>query len=74
MFKDTCTGEEAVLYSITGNQGTEWLLTQVDIPPSFSENQVQVRLTGVVGTSYKSDIAIDDITLSTGICEAFGGI
>uniref|UniRef100_A0A4W3HYC3 Metalloendopeptidase n=1 Tax=Callorhinchus milii TaxID=7868 RepID=A0A4W3HYC3_CALMI len=54
------------LWSTTGNQGRKWHRAQIDI----RENQetFQVIIEGVLGLSYQSDIAIDDVQIYTDSC------
>eukprot|EP00794_Sanderia_malayensis_P017044 gene17044-18759_t len=56
-------------WSMIGQQGNQWAKGQVTIG-SASANVV---FEGVVGYSYRGDIAIDDISVSTGKCRSPGG-
>ncbi|ESO87421.1 hypothetical protein LOTGIDRAFT_194410 [Lottia gigantea] len=56
-----------LIHQVTGDQGDRWLRYRVNInvpsPASF-----KIELEGHVGTSYTSDIALDDLTLHQGKC------
>jgi len=46
--------------SISGNQGNTWLFRQINLS-SFAGSGITIRFRGRTGTSYTSDMAIDDI-------------
>ena len=48
------------VWSIWGNQGNEWLRAAVVIPPDTEA----VRFVGITGTSWSSDISLDDFASS----------
>ncbi len=48
------------VWSKSGNQGTSWHLAQIDLS-AYSGNEVRIRLHGTTGTSFTSDMAVDDI-------------
>ncbi len=48
----------------SGNQGQMWYQADVDLS-AYTGNVVRLRFVGETGGSFTSDIAIDDITLST---------
>ncbi len=50
-------------WSLSGDQGSSWQLANVSLNSYLSANTV-VRFTGFTGTSYTSDMAIDDITVN----------
>ena len=54
------------LWSRSGDQGDQWIQSLVDI--TISENYTIV-FEGIRGTSYRSDIALDDIFFVSGPCE-----
>lgn len=54
------------LARMTGNRGPWWHLMQVTIQ---SPQQYRITFEGVVGRSYLSDIALDDIQLTNGNCQ-----
>lgn len=58
------------LWTKKGTQGNKWIQGQLTITPS---NAYQVIFEGVRGTSYRGDIAIDDVRLSLGPCQTTGG-
>ncbi|KAI8506650.1 hypothetical protein Bbelb_160770 [Branchiostoma belcheri] len=49
----------------TGPQGDRWIQAEVEV---YSAGPYQVVMEGVHGTSFTGDIALDDITMSTGPC------
>nr|XP_054757010.1 MAM and LDL-receptor class A domain-containing protein 2-like [Lytechinus pictus] len=52
-------------WSRTGDQTNEWLMAQLWIN---STDPTKILFEGIVGSSWESDIAIDDITYSEGPC------
>lgn len=50
-------------WSISGSQGNSWNSVSVDLP---SSNGVQVRFNGTTGSSWSSDIAIDNVSVADG--------
>jgi hypothetical protein len=55
----------ASVWTISGSQGTAWKSQSVDLA-SFAGASVQLRFVGVTGAGWSSDIAVDDISLTTG--------
>ncbi|CAG2247392.1 unnamed protein product [Mytilus edulis] len=55
-----------LLFTIADDHGATWHKQQVNIPVSTSD--FKIILSGVVGTSFYSDLAIDDISITTGTC------
>ena len=53
------------LWTQTGNKGNSWLTQSVNLSAYLGEN-VKLRFNGVTGTNYRSDMAIDKISLTTG--------
>ena len=49
-----------VMTPISGNQGSNWNLATVNLS-AFNGNTINIRFRGETGTSYESDIAIDDV-------------
>lgn len=58
---------ETLLWSLIGQQGTNWLLGKVSLSKIPSKN-FWIVFEGVRGNSYKGDIAIDDVLLTNGDC------
>uniref|UniRef100_A0A0L8I0T1 MAM domain-containing protein n=1 Tax=Octopus bimaculoides TaxID=37653 RepID=A0A0L8I0T1_OCTBM len=56
---------ETILWIRSGNIGPYWNITRIGF--SVSESS-QLIIAGVVGESYRSDIAIDDTVLTRGPC------
>ncbi len=49
--------------SISGDQGNQWIVSTIDL--SAYENQtIKLRVRGITGNGYESDIAIDDLKFS----------
>ncbi|MCP3894566.1 MAG: hypothetical protein GY706_08040 [Bacteroides sp.] len=53
------------LWSLSGDQGNLWHEAIVDLNPYIGQT-ITIRFRGVTGSSYTSDIAVDDITVSAG--------
>ena len=53
------------LWNQTGNQGNSWLSASVDLA-SYVGSTVQLRFNRVTGGTWQADIAIDDVSLTTG--------
>ncbi|XP_070543873.1 meprin A subunit alpha-like [Ptychodera flava] len=51
--------------TLNGNQGTEWKKAEVSITP---QTPFQVIFQGQRGSSYRGDIAIDDVSVTDGRC------
>ena len=54
----------STLWSLSGNQGNQWNSESVDLS-SYVGQVVSLRFVGTTGSSWSSDIAIDDLQLST---------
>jgi len=61
------------LWSMSGDQGNSWNQATVDLSSYSSQSSVMLRWTGVTGSSYTSDMAIDDITIENGTSHHYGG-
>ena len=55
-----------VLFCLKGNQGNQWSRGQVNI--AANQANIMIMFEAIRGSSYTSDIAIDDILLRNGIC------
>jgi hypothetical protein len=53
-----------LLFNVTGDQGDKWLVGSVNVKSQYG---FRVHFVGTRGSSYKGDIAIDDIKF-TGKC------
>lgn len=53
------------VWSRTGTRSNQWYSASVDVQGSAG---YQIVFEGVRGTSYRGDIALDDITVSMGSC------
>ncbi|SNR13860.1 M43 family zinc metalloprotease [Tenacibaculum jejuense] len=54
------------LWTQTGNQGNQWNNVSVDLNTYLNQTELKLRFVGTTGTSWSSDIAIDNLTLTTG--------
>ncbi len=53
------------IWSQSGNQGNSWNTVNVDLT-SYVGGSVQLRFNRITGSTWQADIAIDDISLTTG--------
>lgn len=53
------------LWSKSGDQGNSWSNASVNLS-SYLGSNLQLRFVGTTGSSYRSDMAIDDISITTG--------
>ncbi|MGF1532857.1 MAG: GEVED domain-containing protein [Bernardetiaceae bacterium] len=53
----------APLFSVSGNQGDQWVEVQLDLFAYANASSVVFRFIGTTGTSFTSDMAIDDFSL-----------
>ncbi len=51
------------LFTITGEQGNAWFSQSVSLA-AYLGNSVRLRITGTTGSSWRSDIAVDGLSLS----------
>jgi PKD repeat protein len=51
-----------IMPSISGNQGDVWNEASIDLSP-WNGKSVRLRVRGITGTGYESDIALDDFTI-----------
>uniref|UniRef100_A0A8C9S3M8 MAM domain containing glycosylphosphatidylinositol anchor 2 n=1 Tax=Scleropages formosus TaxID=113540 RepID=A0A8C9S3M8_SCLFO len=59
------TTSESPIWTLSGNQGTQWRQAKVTIHPTSS---FQMVLEGIRGPGIEGDIAIDDVTIEEGEC------
>ena len=53
------------LWSLSGNQGNSWFTANIDLA-SYLGDDVKLRFVGTTGSSYTSDMAIDDLQITAG--------
>ncbi len=53
-----------VLWTLSGNQGNSWTKVDLQLASPYVGNITHLRFTGITGTSYRSDMAIDNIILN----------
>ncbi len=58
------TWSSTPIWSKSGDQGNQWFTDSVNFS-LYQTNQVSYRFVGTTGTSFTSDIALDDISFST---------
>ncbi|XP_021371354.1 MAM and LDL-receptor class A domain-containing protein 1-like [Mizuhopecten yessoensis] len=57
------------IWSKSGSQGNPWLVASVSIPvASQSNSPYQVVFEGIIGRTFRSDIGIDDFSITSGAC------
>lgn len=56
------------IWSRSGNQGNSWKTATIDVS-DYAGKKIQLRLNGVTGTTWKGDMAIDGIHLTTDISQ-----
>lgn len=54
--------QEDVITAISGNKGNVWNIAVVDLSPYIGKT-IKIRIRGITGSDFESDIAIDDIQL-----------
>jgi len=58
------------LWSLSGNQGNSWYRAIVDLSTYSTQTNVMLRWAGTTGSSWSSDMAIDDIVISNHVPES----
>ena len=58
----TSSNQKIPVFTKNGNQGDQWHNANIDLT-NYSNDNIKIEITGRVGTSYRSDIAIDNITI-----------
>ncbi|XP_055957691.1 MAM and LDL-receptor class A domain-containing protein 1-like [Patella vulgata] len=61
------TATPDLVFNQTGNKGNRWYEASVDI---ISSAGYQIRFEGVKGPSYTSDIGLDDVDVTIGVCSS----
>lgn len=61
------------LWSRSGNQGNSWQTATVDLS-GFVSTSVQIRLNGTTGTTWQGDMAVDNLSISTGPADPCAGV
>jgi PKD repeat protein len=54
------------IWSLSGDQGNAWQEAVISLSSYTNETDLIIRFTGLTGTSYTSDMAIDDFSISEG--------
>ena len=55
----------STLWSDSGNQGNQWNEVSINLTSYLGESSVRLRLVGTTGSGWSSDIAIDNLALTT---------
>lgn len=63
-----CTSTREIVWSVSGDQGQTWQEANLTIFAADRLHNYRMRIEGIIGSGYLSDIAIDDVTISAGIC------
>ncbi len=58
-------GSWTTLWSETGNKGNSWLSTSIDLS-AYAGGSVQLRFNRLTGSTWQADIAIDNVSVTTG--------
>jgi len=58
---------------MSGNQGDRWIKGQAAISPAVAAQKFQIVFEGVIGRGHRGDIALDDVTITSGSDCARGG-
>jgi len=61
------------VFSVSGNQGTEWKNVAINLSQYKSGSIQQIRFYGITGTDIPSDICIDDVQISDGLTNTWAG-
>nr|KAG5710604.1 hypothetical protein BaRGS_013250 [Batillaria attramentaria] len=62
------SGTETQLWRLTGNQGQGWKMASVSVPPVADGGQTKVIIRASKKLGIEGDVAIDDISITTGQC------
>ncbi len=54
------------LWTINGDQGNSWKFAEINLADYVGNDEVVLSFNGTTGTSYRSDIAIDNIQITAG--------
>ena len=54
------------LWNDSGNKGNQWNSVSVNLSSYLGQSEVRLRFVGTTGSSWSSDIAIDDLSLTSG--------
>ena len=64
----------SLVWKRSGDQGNMWVKAEVSLTATSDPNTYpyRVEFEGIVGSGYRSDIAVDDINLRSGACDTKG--
>ena len=66
VYKKTTSGVGTQIWTLSGNQGDEWLVAQKSVYSPV--RSFRLSFEGTVGSGNKGDIAIDDVVMFNGQC------
>lgn len=69
--KEGTYGRKVLQSYLTGNIGNAWGKDEFEFQTNANIENVQVLFSGIIGPSFTSDAAIDDISIITGPCSKF---
>jgi hypothetical protein len=56
------TGERAIIWDMSGDQGNTWHAATISLD-AFKNESIKIRIIGVTGSSFASDMAIDELSI-----------
>lgn len=65
VYRQPASGPRVKIWSKSGNQGNTWQISQVSLT---STTNFTIIFEGIIGSSYYSDMAIDDVSIKNGRC------
>lgn len=72
-YSDDDSPTDKVLWQLEGTQGDFWLPGKFEFESALSMAFVEIIFKGVVGGTFTSDAAIDDVTIDPGSCNDNAG-
>ena len=57
----------STVFTLSGNQGNQWESQTVDLS-SYDDQEITIKITGLTGPAYTSDIALDNFAITSGSC------
>jgi hypothetical protein len=52
-------------WTASGDQGVDWIEASIDVS-AYASTGVSIKMTGITGTSYTSDMCVDQVSISNG--------
>lgn len=63
---DQATNQSSTVFTQSGNQSNQWTIESIDLS-SFIGKSVKIEIVGQIGMSYRSDMAIDKLTVADNV-------